>query len=270
MASLSPATRLSSLELRIRGAGQLLELCRALPALRDLRCSCGALDQCGLGWVGLEKGGIAHAARKLTRPLSCCSLDLYWCDAEDADSEEAVSALQQLPHLTLSLGIHAYYGTEAARREYDYPDTEQYGMLELPPMSALHLTRLRLIGAVCTPPDLHQLGHLRSLKLHSVDLPLADEPWGSLTQLSKLELIDVSKLPGMCCPAHAAQNHAADVHSGLPWPLQTHSWWPPPHAWPRCTPLAPLPPGVTSWPPCALMCASPHKPERSHPQDGTP
>ena len=36
-ADLSPATRLSSLELRIRGAYRLLKLCRALPALRNLR-----------------------------------------------------------------------------------------------------------------------------------------------------------------------------------------------------------------------------------------
>ncbi|PRW55918.1 pilus assembly [Chlorella sorokiniana] len=149
VADLSPATRLTSLALRIRGAQHLLELCRALPALREL------------------------------------SLDVYWCENEDG--QQVVAILQQLPQLTLSCGFHGYNGTEVTMN--DYLQDEVWEMTELPPMAGLHLTALQLYGAMATPPDLVQLPHLQSLKLHYVHgHHWGHEPLTGLASLSRLEL----------------------------------------------------------------------------------
>lgn len=72
-----------------------------------------------------------------------------------------VAALRQLPHLTLSLGIHACFGTEA---NINYPDEGGYDYAgTLPPLAGLNITALNLIGNVSPPPDLHALPQLSHL-----------------------------------------------------------------------------------------------------------
>ena len=85
-------------------------------------------------------------------------MDLYWYEQEDG--EALVAALRQLPHLRLSLGVHACFGTEA---NINYPDVQGYGDRgALPPLAGLNIIALNLIGRVRPPPDLHALPHLQS------------------------------------------------------------------------------------------------------------
>ncbi|KAI7843825.1 hypothetical protein COHA_002723 [Chlorella ohadii] len=153
-ADLSGATRLSSLELHIKGAQHLLAVCNALPALRELR------------------------------------LDLYWC--KTAHAQQAVDALVQLPALAVSLGIHSYRGTEATAEPLDYPDATEWGCTELPPLAGLHVTALCLLGSVSLPPDMLQLEHLCFLEVNSLidDAAWGDDAWSSLAQLSQLKARD--------------------------------------------------------------------------------
>lgn len=110
-----------------------------------------------------------------------------------------VQALQQLPLLALSLGIHAYEGTEATRMHYQRLQHYDGNTVELPHLAELHLTALRLIGCVVPPPDLLALPHLRSLTLHTVKGAFwIGEPWSSLAHLSQLEII-ATRLPGKRC-----------------------------------------------------------------------
>lgn len=193
-----------------------------------------------------------------------CSVDLYEpIEVHGLD----VAELRRLPQLTVSLGIHAYYGTEAY---VNYPDVEAGDHVgALPPLAGLHLTALMLIGNVFPPPDLGQLPHQRTLVLHhvrNIEWP-EEKPWSAMAELACVEAIRTN-LPGAralgwhgefrwdAWPAVHGSN-VQQVHPPLPpsVPQMPPCWLPPP-AWPRCTPLAAQAPGVPSWRRCAPTCAS--------------
>lgn len=140
------------------------------------------------------------------------SLDMYAFNQETG--EELVAVLQQLPHLTFSLSVHAYEGTEANRANYPNEEMYEEDAGALPPLAGLRLTALRLIGRVRPPPDLLALAHLRSLTINTLQDHIWQEgdeppeegeeahepgpferPWSSLAHLSRLHL-DTHDLPG--------------------------------------------------------------------------
>lgn len=128
-----------------------------------------------------------HPARLVAPSLP--SLDLYWC--KSAHAEQAVQALRQLPQLTVSLGIHAYWGTEATAVPGAHYYAESYDPVAVPAMAGLHLTALRLLGRVTPPPDLLKLEQLSSLELRCLKnwVDWDEEPWTSLVSLSRLGIL---------------------------------------------------------------------------------
>lgn len=129
-----------------------------------------------------------------------------------------MEALRQLPQLTVSLGIHSYYGTEATAVPSEYPEADFFDLTELPPMAGLRLTQLRLLGEVSLPPDLNQLERLCSLQLYSLvnSAEWFAQQWVPLANLSRLEIIDTA-LPGsLRSTCWTAMSHAHKA--ALPWP----------------------------------------------------